>query len=72
DPAPVITVQEFGERGMGLLLWFFLPTLASRLQIRGELMSTIDTRLRAAGIAIGLPQREIRLRSEEGGHPASR
>ena len=72
DPAPVITVQEFGERGMGLLLWFFLPTLASRLQIRGELMSTIDTRLRAAGIAIGLPQREIRLRSEGGVHPASR
>lgn len=72
DPAPVITVQEFGERGIGLLLWFFLPTLANRLQIRGELMSTIDTRLRAAGIAIGLPQREIRLRSEGGEHPASR
>ena len=70
DPAPVITVQEFGERGMGLMLWFFLPTLTNRLQIRGELMSTIDARLRAAGIAIGLPQREIRVRNEGGEHLA--
>ena len=70
DPAPVITVQEFGERGMGLMLWFFLPTLTNRLQIRGELMSTIDARLRAAGIAIGLPQREIRVRNEGGVHLA--
>ncbi len=70
DPAPVITVQEFGERGMGLMLWFFLPTLVNRLQIRGELMSAIDARLRAAGIAIGLPQREIRVRNEGGEHLA--
>ncbi len=70
DPAPVITVQEFGERGMGLMLWFFLPTLTNRLQIRGELMSAIDARLRAAGIAIGLPQREIRVRNEGGEHLA--
>ncbi|MCF7979707.1 MAG: mechanosensitive ion channel, partial [Chromatiaceae bacterium] len=64
DPAPVITAAEFGERGIELLFLYFLPTLANRIQIRGELIVAIDRQLRAAGIAIGLPQRDVRLRDE--------
>lgn len=64
DPAPVITVAEFGERGIELVFRYFLPTLTNRYQIRGELILAIDRQLRAAGIAIGLPQREVRLRNE--------
>ncbi|MEA1049699.1 mechanosensitive ion channel [Lamprobacter modestohalophilus] len=64
DPPPQITAAEFGERGIELLFRFFLPTLANRIEIRGELIVAIDRRLRAAGIAIGLPQRDVRLRNE--------
>lgn len=64
DLAPVITAAEFGERGIELLFLYFLPTLANRIQIRGELIVAIDRQLRAAGIAIGLPQRDVRLRDE--------
>lgn len=64
DPAPLVTAAEFGERGIELLFLYFLPTLADRIQIRGELIVAIDRQLRAAGIAIGLPQRDVRLRDE--------
>ncbi|NCC94443.1 MAG: mechanosensitive ion channel, partial [Opitutae bacterium] len=62
DPAPVITAAEFGERGIELLFRYFLPSLTNRHQIRGELIIAIDRQLCAAGIPIGLPQREVRLR----------
>ncbi|WP_200388209.1 mechanosensitive ion channel domain-containing protein [Thiocapsa imhoffii] len=68
DPAPVITVAEFGERGLDLMVRFFLPGLSNRMLIRGELITAIDSRLRAAGIAIGRPQRDIWMREEGGGH----
>ncbi len=31
DPAPVVTATDFGERGLDLMLRFFLPTVANRL-----------------------------------------
>ena len=63
DPAPLVTADDFGERGLDLMLRFFLPTVANRIQVRGELITAIDTRLRAAGIPIALPRRDIRLLS---------
>jgi potassium efflux system protein len=62
DPAPIVTVNDFGERGLDLMLRFFLPAVANRIQIRGEIIEAIDARLRAAGIPIALPRRDIRLR----------
>ncbi len=65
DPAPVVTATDFGERGLDLMLRFFLPTVANRLQIRGELINAIDARLRVVGIPIALPRRDMRLRDGE-------
>ncbi|MFE8033427.1 mechanosensitive ion channel domain-containing protein [Thiohalocapsa marina] len=62
DPAPVITVENLGERGLELMLRVFLPTIADRLRIRGDLVNAIDRRLREAGIPIGLPRRDVRMR----------
>ncbi|SDW32059.1 potassium efflux system protein [Thiocapsa roseopersicina] len=62
DPAPTVMVHAFGERGLDLMVRFFLPAMADRMLIRGEIINAIDNRLRAAGIPIGLPRRDIRLR----------
>jgi potassium efflux system protein len=64
EPAPIITVEGFGERGLDLMLRVFLPSIADRLQIRGNLVNAIDRRLRAAGIPIGLPRRDLRMRED--------
>jgi potassium efflux system protein len=64
DPPPLITASELGERGIELLFRYFLPVLNNRHQIRGELILAIDRQLRAAGIPIGLPRRDVRLRDE--------
>lgn len=64
DPAPVITVENLGERGLELMLRVFLPSIADRLRIRGDLVNAIDRRLREAGIPIGLPRRDVRMRED--------
>jgi hypothetical protein len=47
-----------------LLFRFFLPVVADRLQIRSALMLASEARLRAAGIPVAVPQRDVRLRAE--------
>jgi potassium efflux system protein len=71
DPAPTVMVHAFGERGLELMVRFFLPAMADRMRIRGELMAAIDNRLRAAGIPIGLPRRDIRLRDDAANRDAA-
>lgn len=64
DPAPLIAVDGFGERGLDIMLRIYLPNLTDRLKIRSEIIHAIDQRLRHVGIAIGLPRRDIVLRDD--------
>ncbi|MFE8035484.1 mechanosensitive ion channel domain-containing protein [Thiohalocapsa marina] len=65
DPAPMVTMEGFGDNALTLVLRCYLENLDYRLTVTSELHQAIDSKFRAAGIGIAYPQRDIHLRSAE-------
>jgi potassium efflux system protein len=68
NPAPRATFEEFGDSSLNLVLYAFLPDIASRTGTISDLHTEIDKRFAAAGIAIPNPQLDLHLfREGKGG-----
>ena len=62
EPSPSAVFEGFTESGLKLALRCFLPTLEHRGATIHRLHSTIDRKLRAAGIEVASPTKEMRVR----------
>ncbi|HCO43205.1 MAG TPA: hypothetical protein DIT63_03680 [Gammaproteobacteria bacterium] len=63
EPAPQILFLAFGESSLDFELRIYVRRLEDRLAVTHELHMAIDQALRAAGIEIPFPQRDLHLRS---------
>ena len=63
DPAPQVLFMAFGESSLDFELRVYVRQLEDRLPAAHELHMAIDQALRAAGIEIPFPQRDLHLRS---------
>ncbi len=63
DPAPTVSFENFGEGSLDLTIRAFLANLDVRLETVHQLHTQIYMRLRAAGIEIAFPQRDLHIRS---------
>jgi potassium efflux system protein len=64
DPAPLITFEGFGDNSLSLILRGYLDSLDHRLAVISDLHQSINRKLRAAGISIAFPQRDVHLSTE--------
>ena len=63
EPAPAVNFDPgFGETGLGFTLAFHVAEFANQFPVRNELRRRVFRRLRAEGIAIPYPAREVYLR----------
>ena len=62
-PSPNVLFMEMGDNGLALELRGFLKDVNNVLSVRSDLMTEIYTNLRAAGIEIPFPQRDLHLRT---------
>ena len=65
DPEPLVTFEGFGDNALALVLRCYLDSLDDRLSITSELHQSINDKLRAAGISIAFPQRDVHLSAAE-------
>ncbi len=63
DPAPSVSFDNFGEGSLDLTIRAFLANLDVRLDTVHQVHTQIYMRLRAAGIEIAYPQRDLHIRS---------
>jgi small-conductance mechanosensitive channel len=63
-PKPCAVFQGFGESALNFLLMFWAEQ-NTHFRLRSEICIQITSVLRAAGIEVPVPQREIRMRSSE-------
>ena len=63
-PEPFAVFQGFGESALNFLVMFWAEQ-STHFRLRSEISIQIASALRAAGIEIPVPQREIRIRSSE-------
>ncbi|MBF0255751.1 MAG: mechanosensitive ion channel, partial [Gammaproteobacteria bacterium] len=61
DPAPLITLEGFGDNTLNLLMRCYLPSLERRVSTMSELHQAIYHKLNEAGISIAFPQRDVHL-----------
>ena len=64
-PAPECFITAFAESGISLMLRVWISDLSDRHVVRSSLNAEIWQRFADEGIHIPLPQRELRIRSEE-------
>ncbi len=69
DPAPMVSLESFGDSSLNFVLRCFLPNLENRTTVINDLHMAIDREFRAAGIEIPYPQHEIRIRASDAGEP---
>ncbi len=62
DPAPSVTFENFGDSSLDFVVRCYLPSLDRRLSVRHDLYTTINDRLKEAGIEIPFPQRDLHIR----------
>lgn len=72
DPAPMVTLEGFGESTLNFFVRCYLPNMDNRGTTIHELYMTIDQEFRAANIEMAFPQRDIHIRSVEGVFPLAR
>ncbi|WP_157986628.1 mechanosensitive ion channel domain-containing protein [Chitinophaga alhagiae] len=58
-PEPVVSVKAFGDSSIDFDLYFWVGHVREYLQIRSEVISSIDEAFRLEGITIPFPQRDI-------------
>lgn len=63
DPAPQVLFMAFGDSSLDFELRVYVRQLEDRLPAGHELHMAVDQALRAAGIEIPFPQRDLHLRS---------
>lgn len=63
SPAPHALLDDLGESSINFTLRVYLTNLDASLQVRHELHASILAELRAAGIELPFPQRDLNLRS---------
>ncbi len=68
DPAATVTLKEFGADGIELELTFWVPDPETGTDVlRSDINRAIWRSFKEAGIHVPAPQREIRMRTEDGG-----
>jgi potassium efflux system protein len=67
DPAPLVTFEQFGDSSLNFVVRCYLPSLEKRLSTVHELHTGIADALKAAGIEIPFPQRDIHMTIEPSG-----
>ena len=65
DPPPLISFEAFGDNALTLVMRCYLDSLDYRLATITELHLLIYEKLRAAGISIAFPQRDVHLSTAE-------
>ncbi len=63
DPKPTVAMDAFGDSSLNMTLRCFLPNLDALFPVTHDLHETIHRELRAAGIEIAFPQRDLHIRS---------
>ncbi|MCS7303722.1 MAG: mechanosensitive ion channel [Thermoguttaceae bacterium] len=63
DPAPLVTLENFGDSSLQFTIRAYLPVLDKRLQTIHELYTAIHNRFQQEGIEIPFPQRHVHIRS---------
>lgn len=63
DPKPSVAFDAFGDSSLNLTLRCFLPNLDEFFPVTHDLHEAIHRELRAAGIEIAFPQRDLHIRS---------
>ncbi len=63
DPPPTVTFENFGDGTLEFFIRALLVSLDDSLKVRHQLNTRIDAELRAAGIEIAYPQRDVFVRS---------
>ncbi len=66
DPQPLVVLVRFGDSSLDFELRVFVDSPDSIVHTRHRLLLAIDAGLRAAGIEIAFPQRDLHLRSVSG------
>lgn len=69
DPAPMVSLESFGDSSLNFVLRCFLPNLENRTTVINDLHMAIEREFRAAGIEIPFPQHEIRIRANDAAEP---
>jgi len=64
EPAPTAYLAAIGDTAQRFELYVYVGSLADRLPARHALYADIQRRLAEAGIAIAVPQRELRVRPQ--------
>ncbi len=65
DPAPLISFEGFGDNALMLVLRCYLLNMDYRIDTSTALHQAVYDKLRAAGIGIAFPQRDLHLRSAQ-------
>jgi potassium-dependent mechanosensitive channel len=63
DPPPMVTLEGFGESTLNFVARAYLPNLENRMATIHDLHTTFHSRLKAEGISLAFPQRELHLRT---------
>ncbi|MEO1527062.1 MAG: mechanosensitive ion channel domain-containing protein [Planctomycetota bacterium] len=63
DPAPIASVEQFGDSTINMMLRAYLPDLSNRISVTTELHNEIVQRFTDAGIEIPFPQQDLHVRS---------
>ena len=73
DPAATVNLREFGTDGIELEASYFVPDPEAGTDgLKSDVNRAIWTAFRAAGIRVPSPQREVRIRSDDGAPVARR
>lgn len=64
DPAPLVAFEGFGDNALTLSLRCYLGSMEGRLMVTTELHQAVYDKLKAAGIGIAYPQRDVHLTAD--------
>ena len=63
DPEPMVIFEEFGDSALQFRMYVWIADFDESIVIRGRLYMEVNEVLKAAGIEIPFPQRDLHLRS---------
>jgi potassium efflux system protein len=63
NPEPMVIFEEFGDSALQFRMYFWIADFDESLTTRGRLYTEVNEALKAAGVEIPFPQRDLHLRS---------
>jgi potassium efflux system protein len=66
EPSPSVYFVDFGDSSLDFEIRAFVGAFDKRLSTRHAIHTAVEQALRAAGIEIPFPQRDLHIRSAEG------